>query len=135
MPTAGTGPFPLTDAAQLLGVSDDTLRRWADLGRFRVERSPSGYAAISGRELARLAVEQADLPESGPREVSARNRLRGIVTKVTRDTVMAQVELCCGPYRIVSLLSREAADDLALEPGVIAVAAVKATAVVLELPR
>jgi len=128
--------YRLSEAAQLLGVSDDTLRRWADQGRYSVVRTSAG-AAIAGRDLARLAVEQADLPEAGagPRNVSARNRFRGIVTKVTRDGVMAQVELCCGPYRVVSLMSREAADDLRLAPGVVAVAAVKATTVVVEVPR
>ncbi len=125
------------EAADLLGVSDDTLRRWADQGRYQVVRTDAGVQAIAGGDLARLATEQAHLPESGggPHEVSARNRLRGIVTKVTRDTVMAQVDMCCGPYRIVSLMSREAADDLGLEAGVVALAAVKATNVVVEVPR
>lgn len=133
---ANAGPYRLHEAARLLGVSDDTMRRWGDQGRFPVVRAPGG-AAISGTDLARLAVEQADLPDAGggPREVSARNRFRGIVTKVIRDTVMAQVEMCCGPHRIVSLMSREAADDLQLAPGVLAVAAVKATTVVVEIPR
>ncbi|MGH3496684.1 MAG: TOBE domain-containing protein [Nocardioidaceae bacterium] len=126
----------LADAATLLGVSDDTMRRWADQGRFAPARTPAGVIGIEGRELARLASDVADLPEhgGGPRQVSARNRLTGIVTAVTKDTVMAQVELCCGPYRVVSLMSREAADDLDLEPGSLAVAAIKATNVVVEVP-
>ncbi len=133
---AHAGPYRLSEAAALLGISDDTMRRWGEQGRFPVVRS-HGAAAIAGPELARLAVEQADLPDAGggPRDVSARNRFRGIVTKVTRDTVMAQVEMCCGPYRVVSLMSREAADDLRLAPGVLAVAVVKATTVVVEAPR
>ena len=136
MSSADAGAYRLSEAAKLLGVSDDTIRRWADQGRFPVVRTHGG-ASIAGTDLARLAVEQADLPETGggPREVSARNRFRGIITKVTRDGVMAQVELCCGPYRVVSLMSREAADDLGLAPGVLAVAAVKATTVVVEVPR
>lgn len=128
--------YPLADAASLLGVSDDTIRRWADQGRFSTARTPAGAAGVDGVELAQLATSTADLPDEGggPRTTSARNRLRGIVTSVTKDTVMAQVELCCGPYRVVSLMSREAAEDLGLEPGVLAIAAVKATTVVVEVP-
>jgi molybdopterin-binding protein len=128
--------YRLADAAELLGVSDDTVRRWADQGRFTPVRTPAGALAIEGRDLARLATEHAHLPSTGggPRQMSARNRMRGIVTSVTKDTVMAQVEMCCGPYRIVSLMSREAADDLGLEPGRVATASVKATNVVVEVP-
>ena len=86
-----------------------------------------------------LAREVATIPADGSavasHRVSARNHLRGIVTDVKRDTVMAQVELCCGPYRVVSLMSREAADALGLEPGVVAVASIKATNVVVEVPE
>jgi molybdopterin-binding protein len=83
-----------------------------------------------------LAADRAHLEgaATSPTTTSARNRLRGIVTDVTRDTVMAQVELCCGPYRVVSLMSREAADALGLQPGVVADAVVKATTVVVETP-
>lgn len=122
----------LAEAADLLGVSDDTLRRWQQQGRF----SPveiDGRAGIDGLELARLAVEHADAPERGPVHTSARNRLRGIVTRVTSDAVMAQVELVCGPYRVVSLVSAEAVADLGLEPGVVAHATVKSTNVSLEV--
>ncbi len=131
---AHAGPYRLSEAATLLGISDDTMRRWGEQGRFPMLRS-SGAAAIAGTELARLAIEQADLPEAGgdPHDVSARNRFRGIVTKVTRDTVMAQVELQAGPFRVVSLMSREAADELAVEPGGVAYASIKATNVVIEL--
>ncbi len=119
----------------MLGVSDDTVRRWADQGRFTTTRTAANALAIDATELARLATEAADHPEhSHPSTTSARNRLRGIVTAVKRDEVMAQVELCCGPYRVVSLMSREAADDLDLRPGRIAVASVKSTNVVVELP-
>lgn len=121
--------YKLAEAAELLGVSDDTIRRWADQGRFAIVHTPQGTAAIGGEELARLALDVAALPDGGdrPRAASLRNHLRGIVTAVTRDTVMAQVEMCCGPYRIVSLISREAADDLGLKAGVVAVAHIKST--------
>ena len=122
-------------AAELLGVSVDTLRRWADSGRLPTTRTEGGQRLVEGVDLARLAASEA--PAAGPRTVgsqSARNRLPGIVTKVTRGDVMAQVELRVGPHRVVSLLSREAADELGLEPGMLAVAAMKATTVVIELP-
>ena len=125
--------YRMAEAADLLGVSDDTLRRWQQQGRFETTTTGSGAAAIPGTELARLAVEVAESPDHGPTSGSARNRLRGIVTKVTRDTVMAQVEMSCGPYRIVSLISREAADDLELEPGTLAWASVKSTNVSVEI--
>ena len=131
--------YRLAEAAALLGVSDDTLRRWADAGRFDPARTADGHAGIEGVALATLAREVADLPADGPDaspyRTSARNSLRGIVTRVVRDTVMAQVDLCCGPYRVVSLMSREAADALELEPGVVAVASIKATNVVVEVPE
>lgn len=125
----------ISEAAALLGVSDDTLRRWADGGRVAVTTTDSGRLGIDGAELARFAVEIADTPEVVSDRESARNRFAGIVTRVVRDTVMAQVEVQAGPHRVVSLISREAADQLGLEPGVLAVATVKATNVVIELPE
>jgi molybdopterin-binding protein len=131
--------YRFAEAASLLGVSDDTLRRWADAGRFETSRTPDGHAGVEGVALATLAREVAalpqDAPEASPYRTSARNSLRGIVTAVKRDDVMAQVDLCCGPYRIVSLMSREAADALGLQPGVVAVASIKATNVVVEVPE
>ena len=121
------------DAAQLLGVSDDTVRRWAEQGRLQLAKSASGRSVVDGAELARVALELAEGTPSTGATRSARNCLRGIVTKVTRDTVMAQVELQAGPHRIVSLMSREAADELALEVGVVAHASIKATNVVVGL--
>ncbi len=121
------------DAADLLGVSDDTLRRWAEQGRLRLTRAASGRAVVDGAELARVALELAEGTPGPSGSRSARNSLRGIVTKVTRDTVMAQVELQAGPHRIVSLMSREAADELALDVGVVAYASIKATNVVVGL--
>lgn len=129
--------YRVAEAAEILGVSDDTLRRWIDAGRLEVGHDPSGRAQVPGDALARLARALADTDHDGaPRaaSVSARNRLRGIVTDVKKDTVMAQVEMVCGPYRMVSLMSSEAADELGLEPGVVAIASVKSTNVVVELP-
>jgi molybdopterin-binding protein len=128
----------MREASQLLGVSDDTMRRWADAGRVALVVDEGGRQAIEGAELARFAEEHAEsLPHPatpGIGRESARNRFVGVVTRVVRDTVMAQVDLQCGPNRVVSLISREAADELCLEPGVLAVASVKATSVVIEVP-
>ncbi len=127
--------YRVREAAQLLGVSDDSLRRWADSGRLTMTTDHAGRQVIDGAELAGFAESNAaPVPPAGTitRE-SARNRFVGLVTRVLRDTVMAQVEMQCGPYRVVSLMSREAADDLGLEPGVTAVASVKATNVVVEV--
>jgi molybdopterin-binding protein len=130
MPTYG-----IREAALVLGVSDDSVRRWGESGRLHLVQQPNGHRGIDGSELAQLAVSLADVePPFEVGRASARNRLHGIVTKVLRDEVMAQVDLQCGRYRISSLISREAADDLELAPGVLAVASVKATNVVVELP-
>ena len=126
------------EAANLLGVSPDTVRRWADAGRLATERTTGGHRTVAGTDLARLAqdlaAEAASKQADGP-ALSARNRFTGLVTRVVRDGVMAQVEIQAGPHRVVSLLSAEAVDDLSLEPGVLAVAVVKATNVVVERPR
>lgn len=121
--------------ADLLGVSVDTVRRWVDSGRLAAERSGAGHRSIEGAELARFVTANAETHEpEGYRAQSARNQLTGIVTRVIKDGVAAQVELQAGPFRMVSLMTREAADELALEPGVLAVASVKSTNVVIELP-
>jgi molybdopterin-binding protein len=121
----------------LLGVSDDTLRRWIDDGRLTTQADAQGRRTVDGADLARLATEMAvDSTRPTDRPIvkeSARNRFTGLVTRVVRDAVMAQVEIQSGPHRIVSLMSRESADQLSLEPGVRAVAAVKATNVVVEV--
>jgi len=121
--------------AELLGVSVDTVRRWCDEGRLQTTRSAGGHRMVSGKDLARHLTERADAyePDSLPAQ-SARNRFTGIVTRVERDALTAVVELQAGAHRVVSLMTREAADDLALEPGDLAVAAVKATTVVVEVP-
>jgi molybdopterin-binding protein len=130
--------FRIREAAELLGVSDDTVRRWAETGRFPTTTDPAGRLSVEGAVLARFAQEHATTAERPePKPVvseSARNRFVGLVTRVVRDTVMAQVEIQSGPHRVVSLMSREAADELQLEPGVLAIAAVKSTHVVVEVP-
>jgi molybdopterin-binding protein len=128
--------FRATEAAALLGVSDDTIRRWIDAGRLPAVRDGAGRWVLSGRDLAEFARENAVTPqiESDVRS-SSRNRMPGLVTRVVRDGVMAQVEIQAGPFRLVSLMTREAADELGLEPGVLAVASVKSTNVVVETTR
>jgi molybdopterin-binding protein len=121
--------------AELLGVSVDTVRRWVDSGRLRADRTQGGQRLIDGKDLARFMVDQpaAHEPDTVVAQ-SARNRFAGIVTKVVKDKASAAVEIHSGPHRLVSLMTREAADELGLAPGVFAVAAVKATSVVVELP-
>jgi molybdopterin-binding protein len=129
--------YRIGQAATLLGVSADTVRRWTDSGRLASTRGPAGHRVIDGRALAKFAksLPAAELPAVPPvGSESARNRFTGIVTNVIKDKVMAQVEMQAGPHRIVSLMSREAADELGLAPGVMTVAAVKATNVIVELP-
>ena len=138
--TAGVTTYRVAEAAEVLGVSNDTLRRWIEAGRLPAGPGDDGRTQIRGADLAALAKSLADQGHedrahvSRATAVSARNRMRGIVTAVKKDTVMAQVEMVCGPYRLVSLMSSEAADDLGLEPGVLAIASVKSTNVVVELP-
>ena len=121
--------------ADLLGVSVDTVRRWADSGRLTTRRTAGGQRLVDGEDLARFLEEHAPATEQ---EVivgqSARNRFPGIVTKVERDRVAASVEIQAGPHRIVSLMTAAAVDELGLRPGMLAVAAVKATSVVVEVP-
>ena len=127
--------YRIAEAAELLGVSDDTVRRWIDSGRLPAVRQGGGPAQVDGADLARVAAQLHEAPDPGTtRSSSARNRLAGIVTRVVRDTVMAQVEIQAGPFRLVSLMSREAADELGLDVGVRAVATVKATQVSVDVP-
>jgi molybdopterin-binding protein len=130
-----TRAFRIGEAAELLGVSPDTVRRWIDAGRLPAHRGgEGGHRTIAGPDLADFASTFADteMRERYGAVSSARNRMRGIVTRVLRDGVMAQVEMQAGPHKIVSLMSREAADELGLEPGVLSVAVVKSTNVVVE---
>ena len=123
--------------AELLGVSVDTVRRLTARGELKTRRTAGGQQLIDGVDLARYLQEQGGPVESESVAVgqSARNRFPGIVTRVLKDKVMAQVEIHAGPHRIVSLMTREAADELGLAPGVLAVAAVKSTNVVIEVGR
>ena len=128
--------YRIADAADVLGVSTDTVRRWVEAGRLTAS-TEGGRTVVDGAELAAFAaslLDEAERDRTRARAVSARNRMSGIVTKVTKDTVMAQIELVCGPYRIVSLMSAEAATELGLESGVRAIASVKSTSVVVERP-
>jgi molybdopterin-binding protein len=142
--------YRISTVADLLGVSDDTVRRWVDAGKL-TSRTDSGFQVIDGSELAAFARSLVDsgagpgsgsasgsapapgpVPARGSSRGSARNRLAGIVTEVRSDGVMAQVEIAAGRYRLVSLMSREAVDELGLRPGVLATAVIKATMVTVE---
>lgn len=127
--------FRVSQVASLLGVSDDTVRRWVDSGALPKDVDSAGRLVIDGRAVAEFASghsRAADDPSGVQR--SARNRMVGLVTAVTADKVMAQVEMQCGPHRVVSLMSTEAVEDLGLEPGKLAVAVIKATTVIVETP-
>ncbi|GAA1523752.1 molybdopterin-binding protein [Agromyces terreus] len=129
--------FRISEAAALLGVSDDTVRRWADQGRITTGHGANGMQVVDGVDLVAVMAEHGGgaLAEAFPlARTSARNRFIGLVTAVQRDGVMAQVELQAGPFRVVSLMSREAADELGLEPGMLAAATAKATVVSIERP-
>ena len=125
--------YSVGEAAGLLGVSADTVRRWIDNGSLDGTRTVKGRRRIGGEALAQFAQslhENAD-PLVGASD-STRNHFVGIVTKVVKDKVMAQVELQAGPFRVVALISREAVDDMGLVPGVMAAAVVKSTNVSIE---
>jgi molybdopterin-binding protein len=127
--------FRMSEAARLLGVSDDTVRRWVDGGQLTAGADGSGRKVVDGAELAAFArANAADVHDPTQVGRSARNRFVGLVTEVVADTVMAQVEIQCGPYRVVSLMSAEAVRELGLAPGSLAVAVVKATSVAVEIP-
>ncbi len=127
--------YRIGEAAKILGVSTDTVRRWADAGKVQTTLKAGGRRLVNGADLARFAVEMAgESAPSRPRTQSARNRFPGIVTRVTKDKVAAQVEVQAGQHRFVALITREAADELKLAPGVRADAVVKATNVGIEIP-
>lgn len=125
--------YRISDAAELLGVSDDTVRRWIARGQLAPTAGPSGRKTVDGAQLAEFARSRSavfPLPQGS--SSSARNRFIGLVTKVTSDPVMSQVELQCGPYRVSSLMSTEAVEELNLAVGMVATASIKATQVVVE---
>ena len=124
--------YRLGHAARLLGVSVDTVRRYVDNGRLKASRTAGQHRMVDGADLARL-VESIDQDAATDGTSSARNHLLGIVTRVVKDRVAAQVEMRCGPFRVVSLLTRESVDELDLAPGVMVHAVVKATNVVVEI--
>jgi molybdopterin-binding protein len=127
----------IREAAELLGVSDDTVRRWIDQGTLSATQDASGRKVIAGDVLAKFLRSNARPLPRNPLGVgsSARNRFVGLVTNVVTDKVMTHVEMQCGPHTVVSLMSTEAARELKLAPGSIAVAVVKATNVILEIPE
>lgn len=122
-------------AAEMLGVTVDTVRRWADAGRLRTVRSVGGQRLVPVEEVTRLIGERRSATSDRPIVAqSARNRFAGIVTRVEKDKVAAVVEILAGPHRLVSLMTAEAVDELQLKPGDEAVAVVKATNVIVEVP-
>ena len=126
----------ITEAARLIGVSDDTIRRWVDAEGLDTSKDSGGRILIDGADVARLAQAHSTSPvDVTGVSRSARNQFVGIVTNILADTVMAQVELQCGPHRVVSLMSSEAVRDMSLEVGSVAVAVVKATTVIVEAPQ
>lgn len=128
--------FRVSQAAGLLGVSDDTVRRYIESGALPARRDSANRLVIDGVALAEFACGQAAAaPDATAVRRSARNQLVGLVTSVVADTVMAQVEMQCGPHRVVSLMSTEAVQELNLEPGSLAVAVIKSTNVVIEIPK
>ena len=126
--------FRIGEAADLLGVSEDTVRRMTNSGRLPATRDGRGYRFIKGKDLAAYLQDHGEVV-GGRATSSARNRFTGLVTQIKKDTVMAQVEIQSGRHRIVSLMSREAIDELNLDVGDIAVAVVKSTTVIVETPH
>ncbi len=124
----------IRQAAELLGVSDDTVRRWINQGTLPVSHDAAGRKVIASEDLAQFSRSNAPAPPPDPLSIgsSARNRFVGLVTEVTSDQVMTQVEMQCGPFTVVSLMSTDAARELNLKPGTVAVAVVKATTVIVE---
>ena len=135
MATKGRDGVRIGQAAELLGVSIETLRRWEVDGKLRTRRSAGGQRVVASTEITRLRAQRRkrDATRSGPLQ-SARNRFAGVVTRIERDRVAAVVEVLAGPHRLVSLLTAEAIDDMQLKVGDEAVCVVKATNVIVEVP-
>jgi molybdopterin-binding protein len=128
------GAYRIGAAAEVLGVRVETLRRWERDGHLKTSRTAGGQRLVPAAEVARLLAERR-AAKPAHAQTSRRNAFPGVVTKVTRDTVSALVEIQAGPHRVVSLITREAADELGLAPGMEAVATVKATSVMVEVPE
>jgi molybdopterin-binding protein len=126
--------YRIGEAAKLLDVRVETLRRWEQGGKLRVERTPGGQRVVPEAEVARLLAERRATRPAAV-HTSRRNAFSGVITKVTKDKVSALVEIQAGPHRVVALITREAADELGLKPGMQATAAVKATSVMVEVPE
>lgn len=127
--------YRMSEAAALLGVSEDTVRRLVELGTLTATRDDAQRRVIDGVALAEFSRRRARAaPDPSEVQSSGRNRLVGLVTSVVPDLVMAQVEIQCGPHRVVALISNEAAQDLGLEPGVLAVAVIQSANVLIETP-
>jgi molybdopterin-binding protein len=124
--------YRIGEAARLLGVRVETLRRWERDGKIRTVRTSGGQREVPAGEVARLLAERR-ATQTAPAHTSRRNAFPGVITKVTKDKVSALVEIQSGPHRVVSLITREAADELGLKPGMEAVATVKATSVMVEV--
>lgn len=122
----------VSEAAALVGVSDDTLRRWIKAEGIDTSVDEAGRMVISGADVADYAIRASAPAQEGDVLRSARNHFVGIVTAVKTDTVMAQVDMQCGPFRVVSLMSSEAVAELGLEVGSVATAVIKATTVIIE---
>ena len=133
MAKLGTDGYRIGEAAAILGVRVETVRRWERQGKIRLHRTAGGQRIVPAAEVAKLlaAKRERPVPVAGG---SARNRFAGVITAVAKDRIVATVEILAGPHRIVALTTREAVDELGLRPGVEAVAVVKATNVVVELP-
>jgi molybdopterin-binding protein len=125
--------YRIGEAAKLIGVRVETLRRWERDGKLRTQRSAGGQRVVPADEVGRLLTERR-ATAAAPAHTSRRNAFPGVITKVTRDKVSTLVEIQAGPHRVVSLITREAADELGLKPGMEAVATVKATSVMVEVP-
>ena len=126
MPRRQSSSYAVGEAARLLGVSLDTVRRWDRQGRIRTERDSANRRVVPAAEIDRLRARDA------AHDLSARNRFRGVVREVKVEGLLAQVELEAGPFRVVSIVTREAVEELGLKPGMPATALVKATSVLLE---
>jgi molybdopterin-binding protein len=124
--------YRIGEAAEILSVRVETLRRWERDGRLRTTRTAGGQRLVPATEVARLLGERR--PQQPIAAASQRNRFAGVITEVKKDKLAATVEIQAGPHRVLAFITREAADQLGLKPGMHAVAAVKATNVTVELP-